>query len=158
MNSMKLPAPYAARSIRFLELWEEAGWRMKIYGISYRPGGPSARLVATARELARRTLPQPAVRDGRYGVGFIGVHAGRSANLVFVDWWADENELHHHVFTAPGHEPLAFDDVTGSGLAACVWDLAVLGFERQCWIGSMLLEPAAHGLESYLACRFEGSI
>lgn len=158
MSPLKLPEPYAARSIRFLELWQDAGWRMKVYGIAYRDGGPEPELVAVAKALAHGCLPQPAAGDGRYGVGFMGVHEGRSANLVFVDWWADENELHNHVFTAPVDKPLSFDDVTATGLAACVWDLAVIGFERQCWISTMLIEPDEPGLEGYLACRFEGSV
>jgi len=30
----KLIQSYKPRQIRFLELWEESGWRMKVYGIS----------------------------------------------------------------------------------------------------------------------------
>jgi hypothetical protein len=158
MSGIELPEPYAARTIRFLELWEESGWRLKVYGITYRRGGPGSGLVRVARGLARACLPRPAAGEGRYGVGFLGVHQGRGANLVFVDWWADANELHHHVFTAPPERPLLFEDVTGSGLAACVWDLAVIGFERQAWINSVLIDPGEAGIDDYLACRFDGFV
>jgi hypothetical protein len=158
MSGMKLPERYASRSVRYLDRWDEAGWRMKVYGIAYASGGPRPALVAAARELARGCLPRPAMGEGRYGVGFMGVHEGRGGNLVFVDWWADANELHHHVFTASAAEPLGFEDVTGSGLAACVWDLAVIGFERQAWISSVLVDPEASGLDAYLACRFDSSV
>lgn len=36
-----------------------------------------------------------------YNVGLIGVNDGRGAIFAFVDCWADENELHHHVFVSP---------------------------------------------------------
>lgn len=157
MAGMTLPDPYAARTIRFLELWEDSGWRVKVYGIAYVEGAPSPALVETARGLARGCLPSPAMGAGRYGVGFMGVHEGRDGNLVFVDWWADGNELHHHVYTAPDRAPLEFVDVTGTGLAACVWDLAVIGFERNAWISSVLVDPDETGLDAYLRCRFEGS-
>lgn len=158
MTGMKLPEPYAARVVRFLAPWAEAGWRLKVYGIAYLEGGPRPALVDVALDLARTSLPRPAMGAGRYGVGFMGVHEGRGANLVFVDWWADGNELHHHVFTASAGSPLDFREVTGSGLAACVWDLAVIGFERRAWISSVLINPVKAGLDAYLACRFEGSV
>lgn len=158
MTEPKLPEPYAARAIRYLELWEEAGWRTKVYGIAYRDGGPPEAMIEIARGLARGCLPVPAVTGSRYGVGFMGVHEGRGANLVFVDWWAHENELHHRVFVAPADQPLAFADVTGSGLAGCVWDLAVIGFERQAWISSVLVGPDSPGLEAYLESRFDSAV
>jgi hypothetical protein len=36
-----------------------------------------------------------------YHLGFLGVHDGRTSNFVFLDYWAEENELHHHVFVSP---------------------------------------------------------
>jgi hypothetical protein len=154
----KLPEPYAARMIRFLELWEEDGWRLKVYGITYRDGGPGAELVETGRGLARACLPRPAAAARRYGVGFMGVHEGRDANLVFVSWWSHENELRQRVFTAPRARPLQFEDVTGNGLAGCVWDLAVLAFERGAWISSMLVDPGSPGLDAYLDSRFDSAV
>jgi hypothetical protein len=32
---LKLQEPHATRPIRFLELWQESGWRLKVYGIAY---------------------------------------------------------------------------------------------------------------------------
>ncbi len=149
--------PYAARSIRFLELWEPGEWRIKVYGITYRGPGPQPALVATAKEVARELLLRAASQEGHYGVGFMGIHEGRGANLVFMDWWAAENELHHHVYLSSPQDPTALEYVTPTGLAACVWDLAVIAFERQAWIDTVLTDPRQSDLEPYLACRFEGA-
>ncbi len=89
--------PYAPRAVRCLDVWATDGWRLKVYGIAYRGGTRRPELIEAAKLQAASSLRRPATSGGRYGVGFLGIHDGRDANLVFVDWWADENELHHKV-------------------------------------------------------------
>src|SRR5687767_15279367 len=38
-------------------------------------------------------------------VGFLCAHDGRGGCFAFVDWWADENELHHLMYTAVADRP-----------------------------------------------------
>ncbi|MCP3027713.1 GNAT family N-acetyltransferase [Halobacillus sp. A5] len=90
---IKIQSDYHKRPIRFIELWEDGGWSLKVYGISYLSDYPSNKLIDTSKELARDTLPFPAVTNNRYGLGFIGVHEGSGANFIFVDWWSNEIEL-----------------------------------------------------------------
>jgi hypothetical protein len=149
--------PYGARRVSLLEQWAPGEWRIKVYGIAWKQTAPDAKLVQSAKTAALRLLPAPACGDGRYGVGFMGVHQGRGSNLVFLDWWADENELHHHVLVSEPEAPTALRDVTGTGLIACVWDLAVIGFERQAWI-TAALSGGEPDVESYLAFRLEGAL
>src|SRR5918994_1990950 len=88
---LELREPYEKRPIRFLEEWGCEGWRLKVYGIAYRRREPRAALVETAKRLARGRLPRPAVGGGRYGVGFVGVHQGRGANVGFErEAWVEE--------------------------------------------------------------------
>lgn len=150
--------PYRPRSIRFLELWQEAGWRIKLYGIAYRGGRPSAGLIDAAKRVARARLPRPATGGGRYGVGFLGVHQGRGANLVFLDWWADENELHHHVYLSGPEDPERLEYRTPGGLAACVWDLHLIAFERDAWVEAVLKGADEDSLEAYLERRLSGEV
>lgn len=147
---------YAARTVRFLGLWEHGGWRMKVYGISLGPAPPANRLVASAMDAARTVLGQPAVTSTRYGIGYIGIHEGRGENLVFVDWWGNENEIFHHVFISSPEAPDRLQNVTDGSRIACVWDLAVIEFERRAWIQSVLARPEAPGFEEYLRIRLEG--
>jgi hypothetical protein len=115
-------------------------------------------LIEAAKRIARERLPQPAVGVGRYGVGFVGVHDGRGANFVFVDWWADENELHHHVYTSAPDELERFDYTTPTGLSACVWDLRVQSFERDAWLEEVLRKPDGGPVERYLARRLNEDV
>ena len=149
----QLIEPYRARSIRFLELWRHLGWRIKLYGIAYEKELPEANLVSAVKRIAAEKLPQPAIGQGRYGIGFAGVHEGRGANFIFLDWWADENELHHHVYVSDPDEPERLEYVTPSGLAACAWDLRLICFERDCWVDMILANPKGPDLEGYLARR-----
>lgn len=69
---MRLTEAYAARSVRFLETWEQRGWRMKVYGLAYRSDEPAAELVAAAKRAAERCLPDPAIDDASRRRGAAG--------------------------------------------------------------------------------------
>ncbi len=133
--------PYRTRPIRFLELWQHGAWRLKVYGIAYNRSAPRPALIAAAKEVARERLAGISQSAPHYSVGFLGVHDGRTSNFVFVDWWASENELHHHVYVSPVDKPQQLTYETPSGLTACVWDLRVMAFERQAWLDTVLKNP-----------------
>ncbi len=65
---------------------------MKLYGIACRGELPRLSLLLAAKQIARDQLSKEKVNN--YGVGFIGVHDGRDAAFVFVDFWGNENEKH----------------------------------------------------------------
>lgn len=155
---LHLSEPYAPRPVRFLELWEDDGWRLKVYGLAYQRPAIRPELVPLAKDLAQARLRTSAADTAHYRVGFLGIHDGRGAVFVFVDFWADENELHHHVYVAPSREPVRFEYRTPSGLAACVWDLKVLAFEREAWVAAVLANPAGPDVERYLAARLEADV
>lgn len=150
--------PYKQRPIRFLELWQHAGWRFKVYGIAYRRPTPRPELVAAAKATAMQRLASVPDSMGHYSVGFLGVHDARAHNFVFVDWWADENELHHHVYVSPTNEPARLAYTTPTGLVACVWDLRVMAFERQAWLDTALERPDGPDLDAYLQQRLNEDV
>jgi hypothetical protein len=154
---MQREEQYAPRRIRQLEVWQCGDWRLKVYGIAYRGNGPGSDLVASARDVAATLLPADACGPRTYGVGFLGVHEGRGANLMFVDWWADENELHNHAFVSGPSLPYTWQSTSPSGPTACVWDLAVLAFERQAWIDTMLAARIPDP-DAYLRLSLNGSV
>jgi hypothetical protein len=46
--------------------------------------------------------------EGCYGVIFLGVHDGRGADFAFIDWWAEEHELHYYVYVASHNQPVSY--------------------------------------------------
>lgn len=155
-TKIDLTEPYAPRPIRFLELWEPSGWRVKVYGIAYRSPEPRSQLLSAAKDVALHQFTRAAVRHAHYGVGFLIVHDGRGANFVLVDWWANENELHSHAYISPSDDPGSLVYAAPTGPIACTWDLVVVAHERQAWVDTILTNPAGPDVDAYLAARLEG--
>lgn len=147
--------PYRPRLIRYLDLWQVREWRMKAYIIAYRPVGGD--LIQAGRRITEERLAAVPPDMNHYGVGFVGIHQGKTGSFVFVDWWADENELHHHVYTSTLEHPNDLVYRTPEGLAACVWDLALIGFERQAWV-DRVLSPGSPDPERYLQTRMNADV
>ncbi|MBA3261171.1 MAG: isochorismatase [Thermoleophilaceae bacterium] len=151
-------AGYRPRPIRFLELVEVGGWQIKLYGAACERSAPRLELVEATKRLARRVLPSPADGEGRYAVGFACAHDGRGGCFSFVDWWADENELHHQIYVAPEERPTELSPAGPDALTACVWDLAIMSFERDAWLETVMRNPAGPDFDAYLAARLDAVV
>lgn len=145
-----LREPYQPRPIRMNEYWQLADWRMKLYTITQQLPPVNAEWITIAKQLAEERLPLMAVTDSTYGLGFIIVHQTRRDVFINIDWWAWENELIHHAYTAPLQHPDQFQYVTPTGRTACVWELAVIGHERQAWVDCILANPNGPDTQAYL--------
>jgi hypothetical protein len=149
---------YRTRPIRFLDYWRLDDWTLKVYGIAYAGLALGAALIEAAEGVARQRLTQSADECNHYHLGFVGIHQGRTGNLVFVDWWADENELHHHAYFSPSEAPANLEYRTPTGLAACAWDLHLISHERDAWLRAVLKNRASPDPHAYLADCFNGDV
>lgn len=158
---LNLKSIYKTRPVRFLNLAENAGWRIKVYGIRYSKDGteetPDPSIVKLAQRAMLAQLPQPAVTDSHYGIGFLIIHQGQHRNWLLLDWWYDQEILKQLLFSSPLDAP---GDITPaeSDLLACTWELAVHSFERQAWIDTVLNNPAGPDLEAYLQQRLNKDV
>lgn len=75
-----------------------------------------------------------------------------------MDFWADESELHHHVFVSPKDEVEKPAYKTPTGLTACVWDAALIAYERQAWVDTVLKNPNGLSIEAYLSMRMNEDV
>lgn len=148
--------PYEPRPIRFLELWQPLDWRLKMYGIAFRKERPNAGLISAAKRILEPLLSTAA--EPNYRVGFVGVHEGRMANFLFLDFWSEENELHHHVFISRIEKPDELRCVTGTGLSACVWDLRLQAFERDAWVNHILRRSGSPDFDGYLSTTLNADV
>lgn len=136
--------PYAPRPVRFLGLHLERGFRLKTYSIVH-PSAPWVReRFQSGFALALQELPQPALRPDRPGLGFVILHQGRTGDYVVLCWWDRENELPIRVFV---RDPEGWRAARGSE-SVCVWDLEVIGHERDAYVAALLGGDAAP--EAYL--------
>lgn len=143
--------PYAARSFRFIELFSAGDWRMKLYGIASGRELPRPELVAVAKRIAAEQLARE--NSPNYKVGFVGVHDGRGASFVFIDFWGNENELFHRVFLSRDTDPAKLTPAAPADSSVCVWDLRLQNFEREAWIRHVLQNADAPDFAAYLAER-----
>src|SRR5438477_11074276 len=131
--------PYAPRAFRFIELLEVGAWRMKLYGIAFQGEMPRPELISAAKRIAHGQLAKE--KENNYRVGFVGVHDGREAAFVFVDFWGNESELFHRVFLSRDSDPAKLLPAEASDSSVCVWDLHLQSFERAAWIKHVLRKP-----------------
>jgi hypothetical protein len=146
---IRLGQAYGKRPIRYLETWRDRGWVIKIYGIAYRGESPRRDVVVAAKRRAHEALPQPAVTEERYGIGFLVVHDGQDFCWALLDWWGHESVLHHRLFVAPLDGSQEFAPAPRT-MAACVWELPVLLHERDAWVATVLAGPEDPDLGGYL--------
>lgn len=148
---MKLSEVYRTREIRFLDFWSIDELTLKAYCIIYDGRPLNDQLVETAFRTAKQRVSESALATHHYGAGFVGIHQGKTGNFVFVDWWADENELHHHVYVSPSDSPEKLAYKTPTGLAACAWDLYLISHERDAWVRHVLANETKPDIDSYLS-------
>jgi hypothetical protein len=143
---------YASREIRFLSVIQRDGWRVKSYAIRHRDR------VATTSESndfiskAVDSLPRSAVAVDRPGVGFVIHHQGVGADYLVLHWWDNQNECPSRVWVRHVDGDIASEPwrpAEGSE-AVCVWDLQVIGFERDAFVRHVLSPPDGPDIDAYL--------
>jgi hypothetical protein len=137
---------YRTRPIRFLRL-EGA---VKVYGIAADAELPRPELV----DAAVAALPNVLAGDGP---GFLIVHDAADHCFALVNWWANENEVHQRILTAPLDDPTVLRPLETPAIG-CVWELEVVDFERRAWLAHVLARAAGPDLAGYLAARFDGRV
>lgn len=149
---------YHSRPIRFLEIWQIDNWDLKVYSITYGVSSLDENLIKEARRVIEKRLAESAEQTNHFNMGFVGIHQGKTGNFVFVDWWADENELHHHVYVSSPTQPDKLKYITPTGLSACAWDLFLIGHERDAWVKHILMKAETPDFEGYLAARMNKDV
>lgn len=137
--------PYQPRAIRFQRLVPHAGWTIKLYSIAHGGRAFDEAPFASGLRMALDALPAPARTQARPGVGFAILHQGNGCDYAVIAWWDRENELPLRVFVRDGVEP-SFRAARGSE-SICVWDLEVIGFERDAYVRTLLADPAREASE-----------
>ncbi len=144
-----LDRTYAPRLAKFVSDERFGAWACKLYGLADPDKGVRAELLDRTRELAARSLP-----DEGYGASFAIAHDA-AYPIALVYWWQGVNELHQRSFigeTIGGLEPVEWTP------AGCVYELAIVEFERRGWIEDVIGNPDGPDLERYLGRRFGGLV
>ena len=149
--------PYEKRSVEFLKQVSSGDWRIKVYGISAKSESLSRELVSEGIKAVLSHLPQPAVTEQRYGVGFLIIHQGTMRNWFLLDWWENEDIMHHRLFSSTLTDPNVITSEPDKSLIACVHELRVINFESEMWIKTVLCKECEPNFDEYLKLIFNGS-
>ncbi len=145
---------YVARPIEFIDQVNSEGWRIKVYGVSAKSLPLPERIVSEVLTTVLAHLPQPAVTEQRYGVGFLIIHQGTMRYWFLLDWWEKEDIIHHKLFSSPLDQPSVITAEADKSLIACVHELRVITFESEAWIKTALGPDDKSDFEEYLKLRF----
>jgi hypothetical protein len=156
-DALSAADPYEPRPLRFIRRERFGNWRLKVYGIAASADLPRAELVDATVELAADVLPQPALHDERYGVGFVIAHDAATLGIALVYWWQSLNELHQRIFTSPRDDLAAMTKLENPA-AGCVWELRIVDFEARAWLEDVLANPSGPDLDRYLAREFNAVV
>ena len=144
--------PYAPRPIEYLGVVEHRDWRLKLYSIVHGDVPVDREDFARGFRLVVHHLPEPAVpvTGERLGVGFLIAHQGNGASYAVLAWWDAENELPLRVAVRRTDERGGWRPARGRE-SICVWDLQVIGFERDAYVETVLSRADGGGADEYLA-------
>lgn len=158
MNSIAIQERYKPRRIMFIDLWEFADWRVKVYAILYEgrsAAGPE--MWEAIRSIVEACLSQVHPPE-HYGIGYVIVHLARGADFVAVDWWTEENIVQQRLFMGEPGKAAKLQEITAKGFIACVWEMQVHNVERLAWTSNVLANPSGPDLNAYLEIHFNGYV
>lgn len=135
---------YQTRTIRFSEVVESDGWRIKVYTIS----GMEGFHHPVFYQQALQNLPvwlklENGFDDTNDRIAFLILHAGTEGIFSLINWWVGENMLNTHIFITDPQVPNQFSRISGQGLAHCVWELEIVNHERISWTTNILKRESA---------------
>ena len=144
-----LTKTYSPRLAQFVSDERYGAWRLKLYGLADPAKGVRPELLDVTREYAAEHLP-----DEGYGAAFAIAHDA-AYPIALVYWWQGVNELHQRSFVGEAIDALEPVELTPAG---CVYELAIVEFERRAWIEDVIGNPDGPDLDRYLGRRFGGMV
>lgn len=150
---------YQTRPIRFLEVHQHQDWRVKIYSISVRNEKVGDELVQYAKTHLANWIANAKNYDlETYQMATLILHEGREGNFAIINWWIDENMLQNHVYYSSYEQPNVFINYSDKGIQTCVWELAVIWFERNVWVEYVLKKAPDPDFEAYLKAHLNEDV
>lgn len=152
------PLKYQQRAVSFLGTQAIGQAQLKMY---YLASEKQAKTPIPEPERQRQWVAQgldEADFPGEHHIGFAIIHAADDGDYLLISTWCDANMLRHRVFTIDNENRL--QPLDGTKIIACVWELAVMFYERNCWIEQVMttekLEEA--NVQRYLQEGYSGWI
>jgi hypothetical protein len=156
---MKIKAQYKTRPVRFLELHQLDDWQIKIYSISVKNEVVQSKTVEYAKRNLAEWLSKSEIYPlDTYKTATLILHEGKEGCFAIINWWIDESMMQLFVYLATNEKPTDFVLYSHNGIVTCVWEMAVLWFERNAWVKHILMKADNPDLETYLNERLNNNV
>jgi hypothetical protein len=141
---------YQPRKVELHELLTLNDWRIKVYTITHRASFASPHILANAiAQLPQWLANANVLKFPTYNIAFIIVHEGRDGVWTLVNWWLGGEMLQSFTYFTDYETPHEFTPLPRKGFMACVWELAVISFERAMWIEHILKKAKQPDFTAY---------
>lgn len=152
--------PYHPRPIRFLEVITLGNERIKLYSISCKNDVIDKAFINRAKAQLGEWLNNKNLTGlPVYAVSTLILHEGKEGCFAVLFWWTDENMLQLFAYYSEYTATPNFRLISDNGLVSCIWEMAVLWFERQAWVKEVLTAPhSTDGLSRYLTHHLNGDV
>jgi hypothetical protein len=153
---------YERRKLMADPLLSVHGWQIKPYRIAY-PDAKAEIDVQAIDFAAILAQALPTTREAHYeGVGYAVLHNARDGCYLVMGRWYAGHVLMSDTFEIGVHS-LQTKDASPTlerlSVLGCVWELAVVAFEREAWmVSAMHADNREEGIAAYLSCRTAGFV
>ena len=134
---------YHSRKVRPTGTVTVAGHEVKTYAIEAPGRVVTDADISAAVDVAARHLASVSLR-GSLGLAVVIFHAGGDGDYVLVHTWTEGYMSDLAVFVGPANDHARLRPGR-SGLAPCVWEAAVLAYERDAFVEHLLAGNGAPG-------------
>lgn len=147
-----LNTKYKKRPVRFIELYETNGWKMKIYSISVLNERVSQETISQVKKQVPGWLKHSIIHPlETYNIATLILHEGNEGVFALINWWIGENMIQHYVYFSGYDNPVEFTLFSDKGISFCVWELAVMWHERNAWVEHVMKNNSRPDFEAYLS-------
>lgn len=141
--------PYSTRPVRFVEIHLHKDWKIKVYSISIKNETVSQENIDTAKQNLDHWLSGSKITGLKnYKIATLILHEGKGGCFAIINWWVDENMLQNFVYLK--QDSSNYKIISDKGIITCVWEMAVLWYERCSWVRHVLKNPEAPNFTAYL--------
>ncbi len=156
---MRIKKDYQKRPIRFLELYQHNDWTIKIYSISVNSEYVQNGHVINAKLQLDTWLQNTKLYDlETYKTATLILHEGKEGCFAIINWWIDENMLQLYAYLASNEKPTEFKLFSNNGIITCVWEMAVLWYDRNAWVENILMKSNTPDIQAYLNAQLNTDI
>lgn len=144
-------AKYKPRHIKFKELLKVNDWSIKVYTITKQGEFDYSDFYSNVKEKLPEWLALHNGFNAQHNhIGFLILHAGTEGIFTLINWWVGDNMLNTHIFKSNYDRLDNFEQLSGKGLAPCIWELEIINHERLAWIDAVLKQAPQPNYKQYL--------